>query len=167
MTGIPTQSRLSQRNNRLNGSNGHNRLNGLNGLNRPNGQGGFTLIEMMVAVSIIAIVLTAVYRLHSQTLLMTIGARFYTVAPLLAQNKLVDIELSSAQELAQGTGNFGKDFPDYTWEVTIDDVSSDQLKTDSEQLKGAVEKLKRIDIKVLFNEGEMAYNLRTYRFIAK
>jgi general secretion pathway protein I len=130
-------------------------------------QGGFTLIEMMVAVSIIAIVLTAVYRLHSQTLLMTIGARFYTVAPLLAQNKLVDIELSSAQELAQGTGDFGKDFPDYTWEVTFDDVSSDQLKTGSEQLRGAVEKLKRIDIKVFFNEGEMVYNLRTYRFTAK
>jgi general secretion pathway protein I len=130
-------------------------------------QGGFTLIEMMVAVSIIAIVLTAVYRLHSQTLLMTIGARFYTVAPLLAQNKLVDIELSSEQELAQGTGDFGKDFPDYAWEVTIDDVSSDQLKTGSEQLKGAVEKLKRIDIKVLFNEGEMVYDLRTYRFMAK
>ena len=130
-------------------------------------QGGFTLIEMMVAVSIIAIVLTAVYRLHSQTLMMTIGARFYTVAPLLAQNKLVDIELSSAQELAQGTGDFGKDFPDYTWEVGIEDIDSGQLMTGAEQLKGAVEKLKRIDIKVLFNEGEMVYNLRTYRFIEK
>jgi len=120
-----------------------------------------------VAVSIIAIVLTAVYRLHSQTLMMTIGARFYTVAPLLAQNKLVDIELSSAKELAQGTGDFDKDFPDYTWEVTIDDTSSDQLKTGAEKLKGAVEKLKRIDIKVLFNQGEMVYSLRTYRFMPK
>lgn len=143
------------------------RIGGRQHRSLPTRQGGFTLIEMMVAVSIIAIVLTAVYRLHSQTLLMTIGARFYTVAPLLAQNKLVDIELSSAQELAQGTGDFGKDFPDYTWEVAIDDVSSDQLKTGSEKLRGAVEKLKRIDIKVFFNEGEMVYNLRTYRFVAK
>jgi len=143
------------------------RITGRQHRSRATRQGGFTLIEMMVAVSIIAIVLTAVYRLHSQTLLMTIGARFYTVAPLLAQNKLVDIELSSAQELAQGTGDFGKDFPDYTWEVTLDDVSSDQLKTGSERLRGAVEKLKRIDIKVLFNEGEMVYGLRTYRFIPK
>lgn len=130
-------------------------------------QSGFTLIEMMVAVSIIAIVLLAVYRLHSQTLMMTIGARFYTLAPLLAQNKLVDLELSSAQELAQGTGNFGKDFPAYTWEVTIEDTSSDQLKTGAEQLRGTVERLKRIDIRVSFNQDEMVYNLRTYRFIPK
>ena len=89
------------------------------------------------------------------------------MAPLLAQNKLVDIELSSAQELAQGTGDFGKDFPDYTWEVTIDDIGIDQLEMGAEQLKGAVEKLKKIDIKVLFNQGEMVYDLRTYRFIPK
>ncbi|MGB8425796.1 MAG: prepilin-type N-terminal cleavage/methylation domain-containing protein, partial [Desulfobacterales bacterium] len=127
----------------------------------------FTLIEMMVAVSIIAIVLTAVYRLHSQTLMMTIGARFYTVAPLLAQNKLAEIELSTARELTQGTGDFGKDFPDYTWEVTIEDVTSDQLKNGADQLKAVVEKLKRIDIKVFYNQDEMTYTLRTYRFVPK
>ncbi|MFZ0241716.1 MAG: prepilin-type N-terminal cleavage/methylation domain-containing protein [Desulfobacterales bacterium] len=130
-------------------------------------QNGFTLIEMMVAVSIIAIVLTAVYRLHSQTLMMTIGARFYTVAPLLAQNKLAEIELSTARELTQGTGDFGKDFPDYTWEVTIEDVTSDQLKNGADQLKAVVEKLKRIDIKVFYNQDEMTYTLRTYRFVPK
>ncbi|MFZ0611536.1 MAG: prepilin-type N-terminal cleavage/methylation domain-containing protein [Desulfobacterales bacterium] len=130
-------------------------------------QNGFTLIEMMVAVSIIAIVLTAVYRLHSQTLMMTISARFYTVAPLLAQNKLAEIELSTARELTQGTGDFGKDFPDYTWEVTIEDVTSDQLKNGADQLKAVVEKLKRIDIKVFYNQDEMTYTLRTYRFVPK
>jgi len=99
--------------------------------------------------------------------LMTIATRFYTVAPLLAQSKLVDIELNPAQELAQGTGDFGEDYPDYSWEVSIDDTSSDQLQTGADQLKTAVEKLKRVDIKVLFNQGEMLYSLRTYRFIPK
>jgi general secretion pathway protein I len=131
------------------------------------GRKGFTLIEMMVALSIISIVLLAVYRLHSQTLTLTIGSRFYTVAPLLAQSKLVDLELSSAQELEDESGDFGEDFADYSWEIAIEDVGGDQLKIDAEQLKTVVEKLKRIDIKVFFNEGDMVYSLRTYRFVPK
>jgi len=117
---------------------------------------GFTLIEMMVAVSIIAIVLLAVYRLHSQTLLMNLSARFYTVAPLLAQNKLADIEIDAIKELAEGSGNFGENYTGYSWEVKISDVESDQLKA-------TADKLKRIEVKVLFNQGELSYNLRTYR----
>ena len=92
--------------------------------NKSEGSGnhGFTLIEMMVAVSIIAIVLLAVYRLHSQTLLMNLSARFYTVAPLLAQTKLADVELNSVKELAEGSGDFGEGYAGYSWEVKISDV---------------------------------------------
>ena len=118
---------------------------------------GFTLIEMMVAVSIIAIVLLAVYRLHSQTLLMNISARFYTVAPLLAQTKLAELETSSVSELSEGSGDFGKDYAGYNWEITISDYEFKQLET-------TADKLKQIDIKVIFNQGELTYDLRTYRF---
>ncbi|MCU0593194.1 MAG: prepilin-type N-terminal cleavage/methylation domain-containing protein, partial [Desulfobacterales bacterium] len=45
---------------------------------------GFTLLEVMVALGIMAIVLVSVYRLHSQTLAMSVESRFYTQAPLLA-----------------------------------------------------------------------------------
>ena len=118
---------------------------------------GFTLIEMMVAVSVIAIVLLAVYRLHSQTLLMNLSAQFYTVAPLLAKNKLAEIELSPVPELAEGSGDFGEKHTGYSWELSVSDVESDPLKT-------TADKLKRVDITVLFNQGELSYRLRTYRF---
>jgi general secretion pathway protein I len=131
-------------------------LSGLKNRSECPGNRGFTLIEMMVAVSVIAIVLLAVYRLHSQTLLMNFSARFYTVAPLLAQNKLADIEMDTVKELAEGSGDFGEDYAGYSWDVKISDVESEQLKTTAERLK-------RVDIKVLFNQGELSYNLRTYR----
>jgi len=127
--------------------------------NRSNrlGYRGFTLIEMMVAVSIIAIVLLAVYRLHSQTLLMNLSARFYTVAPMLAKSKLAEMEQSTVRELAEGSGDFGEGYTGYSWEISISDVESDQLKV-------AADKLKQINVKVLFNQGELSYDLRTYRF---
>ncbi len=124
------------------------------------GSRGFTLIEMMVAVSIIAIVLLAVYRLHSQTLLMNLSARFYTVAPLLAKSKLAEMEQSTVRELAEGSGDFGENYTGYSWEISVSDVESDQLKV-------AADKLKQINVKVLFNQGELSYDLRTYRFLQK
>ena len=52
---------------------------------------GFTLLEVMVAMAIMAIVLVSVYRMHSQTLTMNSASRFYTLAPLLAQSKLAQL----------------------------------------------------------------------------
>lgn len=125
---------------------------------RPAGSGrGFTLIEVSVAVFIIAIVLLAVYRLHSQTLSMNFSARFYTTAPLLAQKKLAEIEMTELLELSDESGEFGEDFPGYTWEFVIGDVESELLKTTAEELK-------KIDLKISFNRGELEYNVRTYRY---
>ena len=58
----------------------------------PQSKAGFTLLEIMVAISIIAIVLVTVFRMHAQTLSMNYSARFYATSPLLAQKKMVEIE---------------------------------------------------------------------------
>ena len=118
---------------------------------------GFTLLEVLVAMSIIAIVLLAVYRLHSQTLMMNYSARFYTTAPLLAQKKLSELELSEPDALIDAVGNFGEDHAGYSWEVSVGNIETELLKT-------AAENLKRIDLKITFNQDELAYTLRTYRY---
>ena len=115
---------------------------------------GFTLLEIMVAISIIAIVLIAIYKLHSQTIAMSNMSRFYTMAPLLAQRKLSEINMDS-MEKASGSGAFGDNFSGYHWRLDVADV-------ESEILGNATENLKRIDINIIFNENEFSYNLRTY-----
>ncbi len=115
---------------------------------------GFTLLEVMVAVAIIAIVLTAVHRLHIQTISMNNASRFYTIAPLLAQNALAIIETS--KDNIPESGDFGEDFPEYSWKAKIEDV-------ESEYLGEIAENLKRIDITVFFNKGEYSFGFRTYR----
>lgn len=118
---------------------------------------GFTLLEIMVAISIIAIVLVTVYRMHAQTISMNFISRFYTVAPVLAKKVLTQNETKTIDELADDSGDFGKEFSDYKWQVSVKEVESDAL--------GEIAKdLKQIEVTVSLNEDEDVYTLRSYRF---
>ncbi len=119
---------------------------------------GFTLFEVMIAIAFISIVLTAVYRLQAQTIAMAAASRFYTTAPLLAQGKMAEFELKKADELESASGDFGEEFPGFAWEVSVEDV-------ESEELGSLAERLKRIDVRVSFDEAEFNYGFRAYRFI--
>jgi len=128
---------------------------------RNNKSGGFTLLEVMMAISIIAIALTAVLGSQSQSVALAGEARFKTTAPLLAQNKMAEMEAMNPVDLASDSGDFGDDFPGYTWTVTVDDVMFDGSMIGSDYLK-------QIDLTVSWGQGEMyQYNLRLYRFFLK
>ena len=121
---------------------------------------GFTLLEIMVSISIIALVLVSVYRLHAQTISMHQAARFYTTAPLLAQNKMAEFEIKPLDELIDDSGSFADEFPGYSWKIAINDVESETLGSTAEDLK-------KIDIIVSFNQDEFTYDLSTYRFYSE
>ena len=118
---------------------------------------GFTLLEIMVAVSIIAIVLVSIYKMQAQTISMNYEARFYATAPLLAQFKMTEQETKSLEDLTSDSGNFGDDFPGYSWSMAVDDV-------ESEALGNTAKDLKKIDVTIFLNNDEFTYSLRTYRF---
>lgn len=119
---------------------------------------GFTLLEVMVALAVMSIVLVSVYRMHSQSLTMNAAARFYTQAPFLAQSKMAAFEIISAKGFPEDSGDFGEQFPGYSWKVSQKDVTSEVLGTVAEDLK-------QIDVTVLYNDNQFSYNLRTYRFV--
>jgi prepilin-type N-terminal cleavage/methylation domain-containing protein len=120
---------------------------------------GFTLLEVMVALGIMAIVLVSVYRLQSQTLNMSMESRFYTQAPLLARSALVRLEESKERQMASDQGDFGREFPGYQWKITVEEVPT------SKALGAELSRdMKQIDVLVTLNNGEYAYGFRTYRF---
>ncbi|MCK5418858.1 MAG: prepilin-type N-terminal cleavage/methylation domain-containing protein [Desulfobacterales bacterium] len=118
---------------------------------------GFTLLEVMIALAVMAIVLVSVYRMHSQSLTMNTAARFYTQAPILAQGKMAELEALSSGAFPENSGDFGEQFPGYSWKTSVADITS-------EILGEVAEDLKRVDITVSLNENQFVYSLRTYRF---
>jgi general secretion pathway protein I len=120
-------------------------------------QSGFTLLEVMIALAVMSIVLVSVYRMHSQSLTMNTAARFYTLAPLLAQNKMAELEALSSDGFPNDSGDFGEQYPGYSWQTSITDVSS-------EVLGEVANDLKRIDLTVSYNNNQFSHSLRTYRF---
>jgi len=119
---------------------------------------GFTLLEVMVALGIMAIVLMSVYRLQSQTVAMSIESRFTTQAPLLARSALTRFEGSTERRFAASQGDFGREYPGYQWKITVEDAPSTALGVDISR------DMKRIDVLVTLNNGEYSYGFRTYRF---
>jgi general secretion pathway protein I len=120
---------------------------------------GFTLLETMISLSIIAIALTVLLTSQSQSLSLGGEAKFITTASLLAQDKMAEIEAMDVKELMSDSGDFGDDFPGYRWEIE----SNQAPVLDSENLN---KYLKQINLNVFFGgDSRYKYTLRLYRFV--
>jgi general secretion pathway protein I len=122
---------------------------------------GFTLLEVMVAIAIIAIALTAVLGSQSQSVSLASEARFDTTAALLAQSKMAETHIEDLEDLSTDSGDFGEDFPGYTWQLSVSDVMFDRPENVSDHLK-------QIDLTISWGEDEQyQYGLRQYRFFPR
>jgi len=115
-------------------------------------------MEVMVALSVVAIALTAVYRMHTQTLFMDAGSRFDTVAAMLARQKITDIDTIDIEAFTDDSGDFDNHHPGYAWRIQTEEVSSDLIKADGPTLK-------RIIVTIGYNGEESLFNLTTYRHL--
>lgn len=119
---------------------------------------GFTLMEVVVALSVVAIALLAIYRMHTQTLFMDERGRFDSVAVMLARQKLAEMETADPTEMIGDSGDFGSDHPGYTWKIETEEVLSDLIRDD-----GPV--LRKIRLTIGLNEGESIFQMTTYRHL--
>jgi general secretion pathway protein I len=88
----------------------------------------FTLLEVMIAMAILAITLVAVYQSQSQSISMAGGSRFLTTASLLAQGRMVEVDAAGPLGITAGNGDFGEAFPDYRWQLEVTDTEIEVLK---------------------------------------
>ena len=80
---------------------------------------GFTLLEVMVAMCILAITLVVVFQSQSQSVAMMGNSRVTTNLTLLAQSKMAELDTIDIAALNSGSGDFGPDYPDYTWKSSV------------------------------------------------
>lgn len=91
-------------------------------------QTGFTLLEVMIAMAILAVALVGVFQLQSQSISMAGESRFMTTASLLAQSKMADIETDPALGNRSQKGDFAPDYPEYAWTIQVTDTQIAKLK---------------------------------------
>jgi general secretion pathway protein I len=78
---------------------------------------GFTLLEVLVAVAILAIAMVAILKANVQSLETLTKSRETSTASLLATSKLAEIEAVGVESWSELRGDFAEDYPDYTFEV--------------------------------------------------
>jgi general secretion pathway protein I len=116
---------------------------------------GFTLLEVMIAVAVIAMSFTALLSAQSQSLSIAARSRFESAAALLARQKLAELELSGFDSLSSGSGDFEEDFAAYRWQTEVTDLTEDEVG-----IKGSGGMLKLIELTVSRDEKEQ-FSVRT------
>ena len=89
---------------------------------------GFTLLEMMVALSVMSIAMIALLRVVIGNVNAVADARDRTIAAGLAEAKLHDIERDSQQQTADGSGNFGEENKYFSWTSQTQETQWPSLK---------------------------------------
>ncbi|RJP78712.1 MAG: prepilin-type N-terminal cleavage/methylation domain-containing protein [Desulfobacteraceae bacterium] len=123
-----------------------------------NNNEGFTLLEVMIAFSIIAIVITTIWGLHSKTVLLSLNTQFDTQAPFLAEEKMSQLSTKKIENDEMEEGDFGEYFQGYVWKSSVSNIESETLGT-------LAEKVKKMEVSIGFNEGEFSYSIISYRFM--
>ena len=83
---------------------------------------GFTLIEVIIALSIVAIVSTTVFKSVTESVIQSRGLKERVVAQWIAENEIAKIHMLSSREEyfpAIGTERFAKNMVGQTWQIEV------------------------------------------------
>ncbi len=118
---------------------------------------GFTLLEVLVAVAIVAIALVAFMGLHLRSLDATIRAQDLTTAVLLAQAKMAT--MGEFPETGEEQGKFeGPELERFKWSTAVTEHTLDALGS------GKPVTVRRLEVIVYWADGQQTrhYTLEAY-----
>ena len=125
---------------------------------------GFTLLEVIIAISIIGIVFVSVFKMQAGNIRLAQREKFYSVAPLLAAKQLALIE-TDILKYDNMSDDFDEDYTGYKWKCEISDMGfSDFDDSDSVLNKDSMEKFKKITLTISGFDEEHTYQIETWRY---
>lgn len=118
---------------------------------------GFTFLEVLVAVAIIAIAFVTLIASQSQSVSVADESRFNVDAALLAQQRLTELASAGFDEVVSGAGSFEEAYSGYRWETEVRNLSEDETG-----IPGAGDLLKLVELTItLGEEGRQEYVVRS------
>lgn len=117
----------------------------------------FTLLEVLIAISIIAIALTTLFGSQSYSLMLAAEAKFNTVSAFLSREIISGLE-SGVTAYADAEGDFGEEFPGYSWKIELRDAQLEGVEFESSENF----QLYRVDLTVSWAEDEYTSNTTYY-----
>lgn len=88
---------------------------------------GFTLVEILATFVLIAIILPVAMEGISLSTKMASNSKRKIEAGTLAEIKMTDLLVNEDWTDGNDNGNFGTDYPDYTWRYEVKDWESEDM----------------------------------------
>jgi general secretion pathway protein I len=127
-------------------------LNCSRSVRRVRPRGGFTLVEALAAMTLLAIVMPALTQGLSGAAQAASSSRRRTEATILAQAKLSALVATGTWQGNALSGDFGTDWPQYQWQATV------QTWVDNNNTAGSTG-LQEIDLRVSWMERNRATSI--------
>lgn len=120
---------------------------------------GFTLLEVMVAMAILAIALTTIY--SSQSLTMSVAGvnDFVMTSAHLGSRQMAEI-IGSEEQQIKVAGVFEEPYEGYSWQIEFNHYRGD-VELVPDYLRGA---LQRIDLKIIDERRQQSVTITRYRW---
>lgn len=124
---------------------------------------GFTLLEVMVAMVVMAVTLVTLLHLHSGTIRLAGAGRFTGMIPILAQGLLAD-QIAGSSDFLDQSGNFGPEYGGLEWTCIMEDAALDDPVILSDQ---QMDRLKKIQITISASGTGRTYSLTFWRYLVE
>ena len=127
---------------------------------------GFTLLEILLAITILGLAVTVIMQQFSAGLRIGMVSHTYTTATIYAKQKLEEFQVAKEMEEKEESGNFEDG---YSWRVRIEPYE-EYLEEDDEGLFDRLPlEMYRVESVVWWNEGdkEKSITLTTLKTVKK